>query len=270
MVDEDGLGMQASPKASVGKDSGGFKAWREQLPRLESLDLPLLAVGAGPERKAPANLSDGSLLVGWTTTKHSWQQIRNACKKVIAAGTRTGKAAHGLLVFDLDGETALSWCLEHRCNPAATPTWQIHRNTDESRLKVAFKLSDAQQQQLGQIKTKIETKPPVKDAAGKVIAKGEAVELFHQGGSQVIVLGQHHKSKGLYFWPDAMCPEDLAPIPESWWQAALTIAGDTTTKAATTKTRSTGKGDWRSLNPCPICGRDTTGSDADAQAARRR
>jgi hypothetical protein len=246
-------------KASLGKVSGGFKAWREQLPRLESLDLPLLAVGAGAERKAPANLRDGSLLVGWPTTKHSWQQIRNACKKVIAAGTRTGKAAHGLLVFDLDGETAVSWCLEHRCDPAATPTWQIHRNTDESRLKVAFKLSDAQQQQLGQIKTKIETKPPVEDAAGKVIAKGEAVELFHQGGSQVIVLGQHHKSKGLYFWPDAMGPEDLAPIPESWWQAALTIAGDTTTKAATTKARSTGKGDWRSLDPCPICGRDTTG-----------
>jgi predicted P-loop ATPase len=236
----------------------GQKGWRNQLHRLEPLDLPLLAVGAGPERKAPANLRDGSLLVGWPTAKHSWHQIRNACKKVIAAGTRTGKAAHGLLVFDLDGETAVSWCLEHRCDPAATPTWQIHRNTDESRLKVAFKLSDAQQQQLGQIKTKVETKPPVKDAAGKVIAKGEAVELFH-GTGQVILLGQHHKSEGLYFWPDSMGPEDLAPIPESWWQAALTIAGDTTTKAATTKARSTGKGDWRSLDPCPICGRDTTG-----------
>lgn len=251
-------------KPSLGKASGSFKAWREQLPRLESLDLPLLAVGAESthslgERKAPADLRTGLALSGWPTAKHTVQEIQAACKKVIAAGTRTGKDAHGLLVFDLDGETAVSWCIEHRCDPAATPTWQIHRNTDESRLKVAFRLSDAQQQQLGQIKTKIETKPPVEDAAGKVIAKGEAVELFHQGGSQVIVLGQHHKSKGLYFWPDAMGPEDLAPIPESWWQAALTIAGDTTTKAATTKARSTGKGDWRSLSPCPICGRDTTG-----------
>ena len=263
MVYEDGLGMQASLKTSVGKGSGGFKAWREQLPRLESLDLPLLAVGAEStrspgERKAPADLHTGLALSGWPTAKHTVREIQAACKKVIAAGTRTGKDAHGLLVFDLDGETAVSWCLERRCAPAATPTWQIHRNTDESRLKVAFKLSEAQQQQLGQIKTKIETKPPVKDAAGKVIAKGEAVELFH-GTGQVIVLGQHHKSEGLYFWPDAMGPEDLAPIPECWWQAALTIAGDTTTKAATTKTRSTGKGNWRSLNPCPICGRDTTG-----------
>jgi hypothetical protein len=174
----------------------GQKGWRNQLHHLEPLDLPLLAVGAGTERKA---------------------------------------------------------C----CDPAATPTWQIHRNTDESRLKVAFRLTEQQQQQLGQIKTKVETKPPIEDDTGKVIAKGEAVELFHQGGSQVIVLGQHHKSKGHYFWPDAMGPENLAPVPECWWQAALTIAGDTT-KTTTTKAKSTGKGDWRSLNPCPICGRYTT------------
>ena len=266
-LDEGGAGLQPlvpdQHKPSLGKVSSGFKAWREQLPRLESLDLPLLAVGAESarapgERKTPADLHTGLPLSGWPTAKHTVQEIQSACKKVIAAGTRTGKDAHGLLVFDLDGETAVGWCLEHRCDPAATPTWQIHRNTDESRLKVAFRLSDAQQQQLGQIKTKVETKPPVKDAAGKVIAKGEAVELFH-GTGQVILLGQHHKSEGLYFWPDSMGPEDLAPIPESWWQAALTIAGDTTTKAATTKARSTGKGDWRSLNPCPICGRDTTG-----------
>ena len=266
-LDEGGAGLQPlvpdQHKPSLGKVSSGFKAWREQLPRLESLDLPLLAVGAESarapgERKTPADLHTGLPLSGWPTAKHTVQEIQSACKKVIAAGTRTGKDAHGLLVFDLDGETAVGWCLEHRCDPAATPTWQIHRNTDESRLKVAFRLSDAQQQQLGQIKTKVETKPPVKDAAGKVIAKGEAVELFH-GTGQVILLGQHHKSEGLYFWPDSMGPEDLAPIPESWWQAALTIAGDTTTKAATTKARSTGKGDWRSLDPCPICGRDTTG-----------
>ena len=234
--------------------TGESNSWRDQLRRLESLDLPLLAVGAGLERKAPADLGTGLGLPGWTTAKHTVREIQAACKKVIAAGTRTGEDAHGLLVFDLDGETAVSWCLDKRCDPAATPTWQIHRNTDESRLKLAFKLSDTQQQQLGQIKSKVETKPPVKDDAGEVIAKGEAVELFHQGGSQVIVIGHHHKSKGLYLWPDAMGPEDLAPIPECWWQAALTIAGNTTTKA-----RSTSKGDWQSLNPCPICGRDTTG-----------
>jgi hypothetical protein len=105
------------------------KSWKDQLPRLESLDLPLLAVGAESphspgERKAPADLRTGVLLSGWPTAKHTVQEIQAACKKVIAAGTRTGKDAHGLLVFDLDGETAVSWCLEHRCDPAATPTWQ--------------------------------------------------------------------------------------------------------------------------------------------------
>jgi hypothetical protein len=49
-------------KTSLGKASGDFKAWREQLPRLESLDLPLLAVGAenthSPgERKVFENLN---------------------------------------------------------------------------------------------------------------------------------------------------------------------------------------------------------------------
>ena len=36
----------------------GQKGWRNQLHRLEPLDLPLLAVGAVTERKAPANLRD--------------------------------------------------------------------------------------------------------------------------------------------------------------------------------------------------------------------
>ena len=232
--------------------------WRRQLHRLAALDLPLLAVGAGPERKAPASLLDGGPLVGWPTAKHTPSQLDIACKKVIATGTRTGKDAHGLLAFDIDGETAVSWCLEHGCDPATTATWQIHRNTDQSRLKVAFRLSEDQQQQLGQLKTKHETKPPIKGDKGEVIAKGEAVELFH-GTGQVIVLGQHWPSKGYYLWPEGMGPEALASIPKRWWDAALAIACDTSPKAATSKAASTGKGDWSSLNPCTICGRDTTG-----------
>jgi hypothetical protein len=181
--------------------------WRRQLHRLAALDLPLLAVGAESpqspgERKAPAELRTGLLLSGWPTAKHSVEQIKNACNKVIAAGTRTGKDAHGVIAFDIDGETAVSWCLEHGCDPATTPTWQIHRNTDESRLKVAFRLSEDQQQQLGQIKATQPTKDAVKDDAGNVIEKGEAVELFH-GTGQVIVLGQHWPSKGYYLWPIA-------------------------------------------------------------------
>ena len=251
-------GKRNHPDSNAAADPKVWRLhWRRQLHRLAALDLPLLAVGAGPERKAPASLRNGELLVGWTTAKHTPSQLDGACSKVIAAGTRTGKDAHGLIAFDIDGETAVSWCLEHDCDPATTPTWQIHRNTDESRLKVAFRLSEDQQQQLGQIKATEPTKDAVKDDAGNVIEKGEAVELFH-GTGQVIVLGQHWPSKGCYLWPEGLGPEALAPIPSCWWEAALAIAGDISPKAATAKAKSTGKGDWRPLSPCPICGRDTT------------
>jgi len=249
--------------SSLGKASNGFKAWRDELPRLAHLDLPLLATGAEStqspgELKAPANLRTGHLLKGWPTAKHSVAEIQGACDAVISVGTRTGADAHGLLVFDIDGETALDWLAERGLDPAAVSTWQIHRDTDSKRLKVAFQLTEQQQQELGQLKEKVDTKPPVKDAAGKAISKGEAVELFHQGGSQVIVLGQHYRSKGNYFWPVGMGPEALAPIPEGWWQAALIIASTTTTTATRGSSTKSSSDDWNSLNNCPICGRNTS------------
>jgi len=163
------------------------KSWRDELHRLEYLDLPLVATGAdNPQspggHKAPANLRTGRCLKGWSTTKHSIADIQGACKAVISVGTRTGADAHGLLVFDIDGETGLDWLAARGLDPAAVSTWQIHRDTDSKRKKVAFKLTDVQQQELGQIKTSVKTKDPVKDAAGKAISKGEAVELFHGTG----------------------------------------------------------------------------------------
>jgi len=239
------------------------KSWRDELPRLAHLDLPLVATGADSphspgEKKAPADLRTGYCLKGWQTAKHSVEDIQNACDAVISVGTRTGADAHGLLVFDIDGETALDWLAARGFDPAAVSTWQIHRDTDPKRLKVAFQLTEQQQQELGQIKTKVVTKPPVKDDAGKVIAKGEAVEIFHQGGSQVIVLGQHYKSNGNYFWPPDMGPEALTGIPESWFQAALTIASTTTAPSPRSSSTKSSSRDWLSLNPCPICGRNTS------------
>lgn len=239
------------------------KSWRDELPRLAHLDLPLLATGAESphspgEKKAPADLRTGRLLVGWTTAKHSVEDIQNACDAVISVGTRTGADAHGLLVFDIDGETGLDWLAARGLDPAAVSTWQIHRDTDLKRLKVAFQLTDVQQQELGQIKISVITKPPVKDAAGNVLEKGEAVEIFHQGGSQVIVLGQHYKSNGNYFWPPDMGPEAITGIPESWFQAALTIASTTTAPSPRSSSTKSSSRDWLLLNPCPICGRNTS------------
>ena len=255
--------VQPSAQSSLDKAFGGFHAWRCELARLEPLDLPLVATGAESpqslgELKAPADLRSGHLLKGWPTAKHSVADIQGACAAVISVGTRTGADAHGLLVFDIDGESALDWLAARELDPAVVSTWQIHRDTDSKRLKVAFQLTEQQQQELGQIRTKVDTKPPVKDDAGNILEKGEAVEIFHQGGSQVIVLGHHHKSKGNYFWPVGMGPEDLAPIPESWWQAVLTIASTTTTATSTRSNSTKSSSNWKPLSDCPICGRNTS------------
>jgi hypothetical protein len=250
-------GATAQPSVQVPDALFWRRHWKNQLHRLHGL--PLLAVGAGPDRKAPANLRNGELLGSWPTTTHTPAQIQNAHKKICGAGTRTGTAAQGLLVLDVDGGTAVSWLLERGCDPLGAKTWQIHRNTDNERLKVAWRLNEEQQAVLGELKTKVETRPAVKDAKGKVLEKGQAVEVFH-GSGQVVVLGEHPTSKGFYWWPDGMGPEALSPVPECWWKAALEITGNT--PAATIKTKTTSSksnGVWRSLNPCPICCRDSTG-----------
>ena len=147
-------------KSSPPATNSSKAAWRDELYRLKDLDLPLVATGAESrdspgEKKAPANLRTGRCLQGWSTTKHSIADIQGACDAVISVGTRTGADAHGLLVFDIDGETALDWLAARGLDPAAVSTWQIHRDTDPKRKKVAFKLTDEQQQELGQIKKKL-------------------------------------------------------------------------------------------------------------------
>jgi predicted P-loop ATPase len=191
--------------------------WRQQLHRLEALDLPLLAVGAGREGKAPSSPTTGNPLTGWQTKRHTTSEIANAHSRVTAVGTRTGADANGLLVFDIDGATALEHCLAKGCDPTSSTTWQIHRDTDPCRLKVAFKLTAEQQQQLGEIHIQHSYQ---KEAA---LTKGDLIEIFH-GSGQVVVLGHHRPSGGNYIWPDGFGPEQLTAITEPWWQLALAIA----------------------------------------------
>jgi hypothetical protein len=225
--------------------------WRLQVERLSRLGAPLLAVGTD---KAPIHLVTGKHLSKWQGAAFTAEQIAESAP-AIGCGVRTG---NGLLVFDVDGVTALEWLLDHGCDPRAAKTWQIHRDTDENRFKVAFTITAEQQQQFGNAKPKQHTKDAVKDDAGNVIEKGEAVEVFHSTGGQVVVLGQHHDSGGNYYWPDGLEVENLAPIPPEWWEAATRINGATSAKVSATKAGSSSK-DWKSLNPCPICGRNTTG-----------
>ena len=81
--------------------------WRRKLFHLRGL--PLIAVGAGPERKAPASLRSGDLLTGWHRTAHDHGQIWSAHKRVCSAGLHTGRWAkdeQSFLVFDIDGAAA--------------------------------------------------------------------------------------------------------------------------------------------------------------------
>lgn len=259
--------------------------WRQQLNRLETLNQPLLAIGAGKEGKAPADPRTGFALEGWPGASHTIQQIQTAHPKVIAAGMRTG---NGMLVFDIDGDSAWELLLQcYGCDPEATTTWQIHRTTSVYRIKVAFRISAEQQQQLGSIHKAIKTLPPTyadrnnfgfdkkgnRIPDGQLLKKGEALELFASPTAQVITIGQHPSSGGRYFWPKGKGPEALAPIPDDWWAMALDIAtdgkqwrqsarlvqlNDNQKNSHTRKGGSTRKGDWRSLPECPICGRNTT------------
>jgi hypothetical protein len=255
--------VNASPKAHsttlVDSEKQSHIDWRSnELTRLRSINAPLLAIGAGENRKAPADPDTGLALKGWQKASHTVEQIQDAHKNVIGAGMPTG---NGLITFDVDGTSAVAWLLEQGCDPAKTDTWQIHRDTDSDRLKAVFEVSDDQQRQIGEITTKIPTQPPIGDK------KGEAVELFNQPSSQVIVIGEHPTSGGNYYWPEGKGPEALAPLPECWFKAALLIIGvQKDAKNSNTRERrkrTTHKGDWRPLSDCPICGRNTTGYCAE-------
>ena len=86
--------------------------------------------------------------------------------------------------------------------------------------------------------------------------KGEAIEVFIHPGRQVIV-AETSLSGGNYFWPDGQGPEALIAPPAEWWQYVLDKARDYPKPAAGAhRTVSTGRGDWKRLTHCPICGRN--------------
>jgi len=250
---------QHRSKTATGSAAGLGQAsrtgWRAELHRLEPLNLPLLPCGAGAEQKGPINHKTGRGLTGWTGARFTVPEILAMNGVVRSVGTRTGD---GCLCFDIDGGTAIELALEHGCDPQQAHTWQVHRTTDPLRLKVLFSLTSVQQQQLGTVISKALTLEAPRDSEGK----GEALELFHSPGKQVILLGEHPKSGGQYVWPDGHRPEALQPIPDCWWQLARKIAagelGITPTPAARPSRKATSSTGWKPINPCPICRRNTT------------
>lgn len=228
--------------------------WRSELHRLESLqdDLALLPIGSGSDRKGP-------LLSGWTT--HSGLTVKDLAgfRNAIGVGGRTGLMTGPLMCWDFDGRTAFDLGL----NPADFKTWQIHRDSDPFRLKVIGRPTPDQIAQLPEVlhlpkgchvspefQGKKTTAPPMNGD------KGEALEVFFAGGRQVVVLGQHYKSGGNYFWPDGLGPEALAAPPQEWLDFAIQIADGSNKNIVSNKSRpSATRNGTRKLDPCPICGR---------------
>lgn len=181
--------------------------WRLWLPALQGF--PLIPCGAGAEGKAPINPATGAPATQWQHGAFTPEQIHAMNGVVLCCGTRCGPDAGGLLVFDLDGASAIEHCRQNNCDPATTTTWQVHRNTAPDRLKVAFRVPQQLWDQLPS-KKKLVTK------AATDGAKGEQIELFWSSG-QVIVLGHHRETDGFYYWPQGRTPQELAEISTTWW-----------------------------------------------------
>jgi hypothetical protein len=233
-------GLQDATHASYASDRA---QWRQDLHRLQPFeaDLALLPIGWGSEQKGP-------MLEGWQHhggyTVAQLQQHR----QMRSVGARTGMLTGPLLAFDFDGATSLTLGLD----PTAVGSWQVHRNTDPARLKVLFRPTLEQLTELlggAEFQGKTITAP--KTDSGK----GEALEVFFDGGRQVIVLGEHPSSGGTYYWPPGMGPEALTAPPERWWAHALQIAADCRQRLSSGSKPSSRRHGTKRLDPCPICGR---------------
>ncbi|MCP9925893.1 hypothetical protein KBY79_11815 [Synechococcus lacustris C3-12m-Tous] len=237
------IAATALQAAQNGDKAPNHENWLAKLDRLQpfEVDLALLPIGWGNEQKGPM-LSDWQHHGGFTAAE--LQQHR----RIRSVGARTGLLTGPLLAFDFDGATSLNLGL----NPATAGSWQVHRNTDPNRLKVLFKPTLEQLEQL----------PGGAEFSGKTItapatetAKGEALEVFFDGGRQVIILGEHPSSNGYYYWPDGMGPEQLTAPPAEWWAHALQIANKCHDNKTTGSKPCSRRNGTRRLNPCPICGR---------------
>jgi hypothetical protein len=221
--------------------------WRTLLPQLQGL--PLLPC----KGKTPMDPATGGNMRGWPTAAYTPHQIAALGDQITGCGTRTGRDAGGLLAFDLDGAAGVSFARERGCDPAAAKTWQIIRSSDPHRLKVLWRVPADLWPVLEDVRTARGLKPAVKDASGRILAKGEGVELYF-GVGQILLLGLHPESGGQYSWQRS--PAELVDIPPDWWGLALELADNTPTEQRGQRSRSaTGSGDWRRLQRCPICGR---------------
>ena len=233
-------GLAAAPAADNAPNSA---PWRQDLHRLQPFeaDLALLPIGWGTEHKGP-------MLEGWQ--HHGGYTVAQLQQhlQMRSVGARTGILTGPLLAFDFDGATSLALGLD----TAEVSTWQVHRNTDPARLKVLFRPT---LEQLTELPGGAEFQGKTITAPKTYSGKGEALEVFFDGGRQVIVLGEHPSSGGTYYWPSYLGPEALTAPPERWWAHALQIAADCRQRLSSGSKPSSRRHGTKRLDPCPICGR---------------
>jgi len=223
-------------------------AWLSELHRLHPFEseLALLPVGWGQEKKGPMVSKGWQSHPGFTI-----EQLQNT-QGIRSVGLRTGLFTGPIVAFDFDGETSLELGLL----PADVITWHVHRDNDPFRLKLLFRPTPEQINQLPQqVDGSVEFQGKTITAPKRGDAKGEALEVFFAGGRQVIVLGQHPSSGGNYFWPAGFGPEALCAPPDDWWAHAVEIATRFADRCSAEPKRNSTRKDTRRLDPCPICGR---------------
>ena len=208
----------------------------------------LLPVGGGDEFKAPL-LKDWPNQPGLSIEQlKSWRRLRSV-----------GIAMDDLACADVDGITAIERLLSlGLLAPQLINTWRIDRDNDPHRFKLVWRPTPEQRARVpGRIEGKDPTKAAVKEGR-TVLQKGEAVDLFMlHNGRQVIGAGGHY-SGGNYCWPQGGGPEALAPLPSQWFDYFIEQTRDYPKPAAgVRRTVSTGRGDWRRLDDCPICHRSS-------------
>ena len=223
---------------------------QELLDRLEPISKTdrLLPVGGGVEFKAP-------LVSDWPN--HPGVSIPDILR--FKRLRSVGVAMDHLVCIDVDGITAVERLLNlGLLDPELISTWRIDRDNDPHRFKLIWRPTPDQLRLLPKwISGKDPTKAAVKEGR-TVLQKGEAVERFAlHTGRQVIVIGDHY-SGGHYCWPAGQGPEALAPLPSQWFDYIVEQERDYPKPAAGAhRTVSTRRDDWRTLQRCPICGRDS-------------
>jgi len=238
--------MPASKKSSLSSDT--FR-------RLEPLtnSYRFLPVGKGRDGKAP-------LINAWQNFPGASVQQLSRWPGIKSIGVITGPS---LLCFDFDGLSAIEKAINvYGLDPDEIRTWRIDRDNDDNRLKLLFRPTAEQLDQLPnkQITIKEPTKEKLVGEDGKVIAKGEAIEVFLHPARQVIVAGDHPSSGGVYLWPEGQGPERLVPPPDLWWSYVIEKSRDYPKPAAgahrtVSSVRTANSGDWSRLHTCPVCGR---------------